>query len=396
MPRSICGPTSGRSASSSTSSLSGAPPWSGELTEIVSAILGRDPVPLRSLSPRISHALSDVVSRCMRREPSERWQSAGELARALAPYGTGAWVGAIECINQALSSAQPVRAARRFESFDNALQALESEGQRDERLSSRVGAVVISRRSRLPFTATWTETLPPSRTDAELAVTCLPPSFVDDAPKKPALRILLIDDSAITLAAQSHVLSEDGFDVRPARSPDEFEALLDGWRPHLVLMDVMMPELSGEDLCRRVKARFKATVPVVLVSDLPTEELAARASAAGADGYLSKAEPRICVPRVRPQHLCDHVLARRPPVTEGSEARGGEGRARAVYATRAARRGRRRSRGPCRDRSSRCRRRRTSRWRSSSAARHRALRGGSGTSTRGVPARRCASRGRRA
>jgi len=272
--------------------LSGAPPFNGELSEIVAAILGRDPVPLHALCPQVSQAVSDVVSRCMQRAPSARWQSAGELARALAPYGTGAWAGAIECIDQALSSAQPVRAARSFESFDNALQALETEWRRDDRLSSRVGAVVISRGSRLPFTATWTETLPPSRREEELAVTCLPPSFAEEAPTKPALRILLIDDSARALAAQTQVLSEDGFDVRAAGSPDEFEALLDGWRPHLVLMDVMMPELSGEELCRRVKARYKATVPVVLVSDLPTEELAARASAAGADGYVSKAEPR--------------------------------------------------------------------------------------------------------
>jgi DNA-binding NarL/FixJ family response regulator len=77
-------------------------------------------------------------------------------------------------------------------------------------------------------------------------------------------------------------------------------------------MDVMMPAMNGDDLCRRVKARFKATVPVVLVSDLPREELVARASSAGADGYLAKSDNHtsfidyvrnICAITYSPEHL---------------------------------------------------------------------------------------------
>jgi serine/threonine-protein kinase len=272
--------------------ISGAPPFGGTFPELVAAIRRGDPIALHARDPRISSGLSDVVSRCLRRDPSARWSNAAELASALVPYGSGAWTDAIERIDQALSHAQPVRTMRRFETFENALQALEAEALRESEGHASAGSTdVVGRHSKLPFTGTWTETLPPSELDEdpELAVTCLPPpSESEPSSKRSALRILLVDDSAIARTVHSRFLSEAGFDVRAAASPVEFEDLLGEWRPHLVLMDIMMPALNGDVLCRRIKARFKATVPVVLLSDLPRDELAERARSAGADGYLAK------------------------------------------------------------------------------------------------------------
>ena len=90
------------------------------------------------------------------------------------------------------------------------------------------------------------------------------------------------------LNVHAHLLHKAGFDARTTTSPREFDVLLESWRPHLVLMDVQMPGMSGDELCRRVKAKFKATVPVVFVSDLPKEQLAERAKLGGADAFLSK------------------------------------------------------------------------------------------------------------
>ncbi|MCW5837447.1 MAG: response regulator, partial [Labilithrix sp.] len=269
--------------------LCGAPPFGGDFVELVAAIRRAEPVPPHVRDARIATGLSDVVLRCLRRDRAARWQSAAELAAALVPYGTGRWSDALDRVRRALSQAQPVRAARRYESFENALQALEGR-------SLRVGEagyespIIVGRQSRLPLTATWTETLLPVPAEAaELAVTCLPPSSVDEPPPRPAaLRLLLVDDSPIALAVHGELLRAAGFDVHAAGSPGELEAALETYRPHLVLLDVMMPGLNGDVLCRRIKARFKATVPVVLLSDLPREELVERAEQAGADGYVAK------------------------------------------------------------------------------------------------------------
>jgi DNA-binding response OmpR family regulator len=83
-------------------------------------------------------------------------------------------------------------------------------------------------------------------------------------------------------------LTTSGFAVRTTTSIPQFDALVESWKPHLVLMDVMMPGLSGDMLCRRLKERFRATLPVVLVSDLPHDVLAERAKIAKADAFIAK------------------------------------------------------------------------------------------------------------
>ncbi len=61
-------------------------------------------------------------------------------------------------------------------------------------------------------------------------------------------RIVLIDDSEITLAVMQPILTESGFEVRAVSSLRKFiNAVLD-WKPHLIVTDLYMPEMSGADL----------------------------------------------------------------------------------------------------------------------------------------------------
>jgi CheY-like chemotaxis protein len=126
------------------------------------------------------------------------------------------------------------------------------------------------------------------------------------------LRVLMIDDSDFVLGVHAHLLKKGGFDVQTTTSPLEFEHLLEQWKPHLVLMDVRMAAMSGDGLCRNVKARFKAALPIVFLSDLPHDELAERAKKAGADAYLPKSSDwagflefvrNICAMTYSPEHL---------------------------------------------------------------------------------------------
>ncbi len=101
-------------------------------------------------------------------------------------------------------------------------------------------------------------------------------------------RILLVDDSPTVRAAVAARLTDRGYPVRTARSLTETARVLEEFDPEIVVTDVCMPHVEGDELCRRIKAHMKRLVPVLLYSSLPEEQLAQRARAAGADGYLCK------------------------------------------------------------------------------------------------------------
>lgn len=103
-------------------------------------------------------------------------------------------------------------------------------------------------------------------------------------------RILLIDDSEITLAMEKAVLEARGYDVRATSTLMEFEKMLADFKPHVILTDIHMPEAKGTDICRMLKNEYNTQdIPIVLFSSLKDEELEALATQVGADGYLSKA-----------------------------------------------------------------------------------------------------------
>ncbi|HYV44267.1 MAG TPA: response regulator [Myxococcaceae bacterium] len=110
------------------------------------------------------------------------------------------------------------------------------------------------------------------------------------ADEKRKKKILLIDDSEITLALEKSVLESRGYDVRATSTLMEFEKTLQDWKPHLILTDIHMPEATGADICRTLKNEYGTQdIPIVLFSSLPDEELSRLAEQVGADGYLSKA-----------------------------------------------------------------------------------------------------------
>lgn len=102
-------------------------------------------------------------------------------------------------------------------------------------------------------------------------------------------RILLLDDSAITLEMEQAVLEERGYQVATASNLLEFQAALDSFQPEIILTDLMMPDISGKDIVRVLKQDFHTErIPIVLFSSRSDDELAEVAEQAGADGYLSK------------------------------------------------------------------------------------------------------------
>lgn len=100
--------------------------------------------------------------------------------------------------------------------------------------------------------------------------------------------ILLVDDSELTLLLEEEVLAEAGYEVQTATSFAAVEEILGSWAPEIVLTDVSMPDVDGQELCRRVKAMASRPVAVILFSSRPDAELDELARSCGADGAISK------------------------------------------------------------------------------------------------------------
>lgn len=111
-------------------------------------------------------------------------------------------------------------------------------------------------------------------------------------------KVLLIDDSEVSLHFTAGVLSRAGFEVRSSTDPYELSSVLGGWRPDVILTDVDMPNLTGVELCRMLKSSYEtAHVPVVLFSALSAAELEELARDCEADGFLSKTSGLEQLPR---------------------------------------------------------------------------------------------------
>ena len=102
-------------------------------------------------------------------------------------------------------------------------------------------------------------------------------------------RILVVDDVALNVKLLADLLVAKGYRTCSATSGAEALRVLAAERPDLVLLDVMMPGMSGYDVCRAIRADpAQAMLPVVLVTALDPAEERAKGLDAGADDFLSK------------------------------------------------------------------------------------------------------------
>ncbi len=105
----------------------------------------------------------------------------------------------------------------------------------------------------------------------------------------PGRRILLLDDSPIVGEALAVELESRGHQAALATDLAEFNQRLADFEPEMIFLDINMPEIRGDELCRKLRQRFNTRqVPIIFLSSLTNEELAELARNAGANGYLSK------------------------------------------------------------------------------------------------------------
>jgi two-component system response regulator RegX3 len=135
----------------------------------------------------------------------------------------------------------------------------------------------------------------------------------------PVARILLVEDESSLVETVRYALEREGFAVEVAR---DGRAALDRFaesEPDLVILDLMLPEVSGLDVCRRI--RDTSTVPIVMVTAKDSEADKVAGLELGADDYVTKPfSVRELVSRVR-AHLRRSLMT--APVANGSLLAGG-------------------------------------------------------------------------
>jgi len=99
-------------------------------------------------------------------------------------------------------------------------------------------------------------------------------------------RILVIDDEPQITRVLRAALGAQGFDVRTANDPEEGLQIFHDWTPGLVVTDLMMPGLSGVEVCRAIRAQ--SAVPILVLSVRDQERAKIEALDAGADDYVTK------------------------------------------------------------------------------------------------------------
>jgi two-component system cell cycle response regulator len=110
---------------------------------------------------------------------------------------------------------------------------------------------------------------------------------MNDAPTR--ARILVVDDEPAIREYEAILLSELGHEVLAAADGAEALELAREKQPHLILLDIMMPELSGIEVCRQLRADPRTRdIRVIVVSAVDAKRALEESIIAGADDFLAK------------------------------------------------------------------------------------------------------------
>ncbi|MBI2118947.1 MAG: response regulator [Elusimicrobia bacterium] len=120
--------------------------------------------------------------------------------------------------------------------------------------------------------------------------------------KKPV--ILIIDDDKSILVLVEHILSQAGYKVISVDRASKVQKHLKGNLAHLILLDIMMPDMDGYTFCAQLKQTPNlASIPVVFFSSLESEVDKAKAFSVGAADYVTKSSGIKGLPEIIDKNL---------------------------------------------------------------------------------------------
>lgn len=115
-------------------------------------------------------------------------------------------------------------------------------------------------------------------------------------------KVLIIEDDPLVSRMYQTVFKFEGFDVAMARDGEEGLKLLKEFQPTMILLDIMMPKMTGIDVLKEVKGDPKTkSIPVVVLTNLSGMEDVEKAIELGAVKFIIKSEnkPKEVVEQVR-------------------------------------------------------------------------------------------------
>jgi len=102
-------------------------------------------------------------------------------------------------------------------------------------------------------------------------------------------KVLIVDDEANIVAALEFLLRRGGYEVMVAQNGDEALQRVESFAPDLVLLDVMMPRISGYEVCRRMRERADwKHIKIIMLSAKGREAEVSKGVSLGADLYVTK------------------------------------------------------------------------------------------------------------
>ena len=102
-------------------------------------------------------------------------------------------------------------------------------------------------------------------------------------------KVLIVDDEPNIVAALEFLLQRNGYEVRIARNGGEALKLVEAELPDLVLLDVMMPQKSGYEVCQRMRERDDwRHIKIVMLSAKGRDAEVNKGLSIGADLYVTK------------------------------------------------------------------------------------------------------------
>jgi two-component system, OmpR family, KDP operon response regulator KdpE len=99
-------------------------------------------------------------------------------------------------------------------------------------------------------------------------------------------RVLVVDDDTQIMRVLRRSLASHGFEVQVAAEGEEALATFKVWKPDVIVTDLAMPNMSGLELCRRLRAI--SSVPIIVLSAKGEERIKVEALDVGADDYVTK------------------------------------------------------------------------------------------------------------
>jgi DNA-binding response OmpR family regulator len=112
------------------------------------------------------------------------------------------------------------------------------------------------------------------------------------------LKILIADDDSDLLDILAFSLRREGFEVITAQDGRQALAQVAVEQPDLVVLDVMMPEIDGFEVCRRL--RLESSIPIIMLTARDEDEHIVQGLDLGADDYVTKPySPRELIARIR-------------------------------------------------------------------------------------------------